>query len=107
MLYVSFYHVRHEQLDRLRTWMKDLKRRRAEALESYQQEGVRHELAYLLEGREGPVLVYIAEVGERDKARSAYLASKLPIDLEHREVMREVVCGREKVEVLYECIVDE
>jgi hypothetical protein len=106
MLYASFYRVHPEQVQRLRDWMKELERRRPEALESYRQEGARHELAYLIEGQAGPVLVYLAEVEDLEKARAAFQSSQLPIDLEHREVMHGVVLGRADVELLYECLVD-
>jgi len=106
MLYASFYRVHPEQVQALRDWMKQLELRRAEALESYRQEGTRHELAYLIEGQAGPVLVYLAEVENPEKARAAFQRSQLPIDLEHREIMHSVVSGRAEVELLYDCLVD-
>ncbi len=105
MLYVSFYHVRPDKVERLRSWMQEISRRRVEALQSYAQEGTRHELAYLAHAREGPVLISIAEVEDREKARAAFRSSTLPIDLEHRRVIHEVVSGRADIELLYECSV--
>ena len=106
MLYVSFYAIRDGEVDHLRSWMKEVSQRKDEALASYAQEGTRDELAYLVEGKSGPDLVYIAEVEDPERAREAFRSSKLPIDLEHRQVMRQVVSGRVEAELLYECAVD-
>jgi hypothetical protein len=104
MLWAAFYSVRPEKVDRLRGWMDEIGGRRDEVLASYAQEGTRHELAYLVRGEDGPILVYIAEVENIDRARAAFRESELPIDLEHREVMRGVVAGREEAELLFECV---
>jgi hypothetical protein len=86
--------------------MKEISRRREEALASYRDEGTRHEQAYLIEGRNSPILIYVAEVEDVERARQAFLASKLPIDLQHRETMREAVAGRLEPELLFECAVE-
>ena len=61
------------------------------------------EIAYLLEGRDGPVLVYMMDAQDWDQARRAYQASTLAIDLQHREIMEEVSDGPAATEMLYEC----
>jgi hypothetical protein len=103
MLWAAFYRVKPDKVDRLREWMGEIARRRDEVLASYAQEGTRHEAAYLLRDERGPLLVYLAEVENIEQARAAFGASQLPIDLEHRVVMRDVVAGREEAELLFEC----
>jgi Family of unknown function (DUF6176) len=105
MLRVVFSRVRDGQVDRLRAWMHELMSRSEEVGQTFAQEGVRHEVAYLLEAREGPVLVYAIELDDEDRARDAFEHSTLPIDLEHRRIMESALLGRGQaaVELLYEC----
>ncbi len=103
MLRTHFLKVREDQVDRMRWWMAQLNQRRDEVRQTFAQETVHHETAYLLQGRDGPVLVYVAEADDFEQASRAYLSSTLPIDLEHRQVMREVIPGPAEVETLYEC----
>jgi len=103
MLYTRFHRVKPEQVDRLRAWFKELDDREDEATASYEREGTRCVQAHLLEGASGPVLVFIAEVGDPRAARAAYVESRLPIDEQHREVMHSVIVGSAAAELLYEC----
>lgn len=103
MLTVSFSKVRDAQLDKLRAWGRELTRRADEVKETYRQEGVSHEASYLIETRRGWILVFAAEVEDREKARAAYQASTLPIDVEHHRVMQATLNGAFEAELLYEC----
>ena len=107
MLAVAFYRIHADQVVRLREWMGEITTRRDEALQTYAQEGVRHEMGYLLEDRHGPILVWVMEVHDRDEATHAFLNSKLPIDLQHKQIMRELVAEWIKPEVVYECLVSK
>ena len=100
MLEVVFSRVEEARVEQLRAWMEELGHREDEVLETFRNEGTRHERAFLLEGRDGPVLVYAIEAEDPERARQAYSDSTLPIDLEHRRVMREVLSGRSEVEEL-------
>ena len=104
MLRVVFSRVRDGQVDRLRVWMRELMARPDEVRATFDQEGVRHEVAYLVQAREGPVLVYAIELEDEDRAQQAFEHSTLPIDLEHRRTMTEVLeaRGQASVELLYE-----
>ncbi len=102
MLQVSFRKVHPGKVDRLRWWMSELMRRRNEVIETFQNEGTYHEMAYLLHTADGPVLVYAIESEDLERGRQAYHASTLRIDLEHRGVMKEVVAGRVEAELLYD-----
>jgi Family of unknown function (DUF6176) len=103
VLVVRFSSVKPDQLDRLRSWMGELMRRRDEVRETFKQETVRQEVAYLLPGREGPILVYAVEAEDTEHAGRVARASTLPIDIEHRHVMGEVLQGAADAELLYEC----
>ena len=107
MLIVDFYRIHSDQVARLREWMREITTRRNEALETYAQEGVRHEMGCLIDGRDGPMLVWVMEVRDRDEATHAFLNSKLPIDLQHKQVMRQVVAEWIKPQALYECLVSK
>ena len=100
MLEVVFSRVREDKVDDLKGWMEELKNREDEVLETFRNEGTRHERVFLLEGFDGPVLVYAMEMGDPEGARRAYLNSDLPIDQEHRRVMGEVLSGRAEAEEL-------
>src|SRR5215471_12768966 len=91
MVGVRFFKVQPEKLDRLRAWMAELARRDEEVRETFRQETVRHELAYLIEGPAGPILVYLIEAEDLEQAARTARESHLPIDLEHRRVMAEVL----------------
>jgi Family of unknown function (DUF6176) len=103
VLVIKFSSVRPDELDRLRSWMGELMRRRNEVLETFEQETVRHEVAYLLEGRDGPILVYAIEAEDADRAGRVFQASTLPIDVEHKRVMEASLDGPAQAELLYEC----
>jgi len=104
MLRVVFSRVKDGQVDRLRAWMRELMDRPDEVRQTFAQEGVRHEVAYLVEAREGPLLVYAIELEDEDRALEAFNNSTLPLDLEHRRTMESVLAGRGQATVqwLYE-----
>jgi hypothetical protein len=91
MVRVRCFRVRAEKVGRLRDWMAELSRRRDEVLETFANESVRHEVGYLLETTDGPVLVYVIEAEDLEQAAKAVEENPLPIDLEHRKVMQEVL----------------
>lgn len=92
--------VKKDKVDVLKSWMEELRRREGEVLETMRNEGSRHEAAYLLENAEGPVLVWVQEVADPERAHRVFRESGAPIDSEHREVMGEVISGRLRTEEL-------
>jgi Family of unknown function (DUF6176) len=102
MLRVGFLKVRPDQVDRLRAWTQELTQRRDEVLETFRAESTRHECAYLLQGASGLILVYVQQVDDPERARRAFAASQLPIDLEHKQVMAEVREGPAEAELLFD-----
>lgn len=68
MLRVRMIRVHHDRVERLRAWFRELSSRRAEVLTTFNQEGTRAESVHLLPGSEGPVLVYVMEIDDPEKA---------------------------------------
>ena len=103
VLRVRFFRIKPEKVDRLRAWMEELSRRHDEVLETFAQETVQQEAAWLMETAEGTILVYAIEADDLDQARRAFEEKPLPIDLEHRAVMDEVI----EVPIELEQLLDE
>ena len=99
--------VKPEHENRLREWMLELSRRSSEVRETFAQEGVRHEQAFLLKTAGGPVLIYAMEALDHERAAVAYRNSGLPIDHEHKRVMAQVLGEPANAELLYECVANE
>lgn len=91
MLKVAMRRVADGEVDRLRSWMSELMQRRDEVVATFENEGVRHELAYLLPVTDGWILVYAMEMEDPERASAAFRASSLPIDHEHKQVMAKVL----------------
>src|SRR6266545_1169236 len=91
MLKVAIHRVHPEKEQQLRDWLAELMRRQDEVRETFAQETVRHEQAYLLPTSDGPMLVYAMEVADFERGRAAFLNSTLAIDSEHKKVMRDVL----------------
>jgi len=102
MLKVSIQMVKPGQEGKLRDWMSELMSRKDEVRETFKQETVRHEQAYLMQINGGTALVYIVEADDLEQASKAYKDSTLPIDAEHRDVMQQVLGDRLPAELLYE-----
>ena len=95
--------VREDKEELLREWMQELMRRRAEVLETFEQEGVTRELAFVVTLSETEkVLLYVMDVDDPQRAREAFEQSTLPIDAEHRRVMAEALGERVEVELVYD-----
>ena len=74
--------------------------RREEALATLDDEGCSHELAVLVEGPDGPLVIYAMEVESIEKSRDAADSSTHRIDKEHRAVMDKAVGERPSLEKL-------
>ena len=89
MLRVTIRNVHADKVDELREWLHMVNdRRRAEALATLVDEGCSHEQALLIDGKDGPVVVYVMEVADVEESRRAAEKSTHPIDADHRNVMR-------------------
>jgi hypothetical protein len=107
MLEVAFRRVKEGEVGRLRAWMAELNRRGDEVRETFRQETVRHERAWLLQGADAPILVYAIEAEDPELGHRVARESTLPIDVEHRRLMAEVLEGPADVEPLYECSLED
>jgi Family of unknown function (DUF6176) len=89
MLRVAIRHVRPAHVDDLREWLQTVNGpRRDEALETLVEETCTHEQAFLIEGKEGPVLVYVMEVADVEQSRRAPERSSHRVDADHKRVMQ-------------------
>ena len=103
LLKVSVSEVKPGSEDRLRSWLRELDSRGEEVRETFEQETVRQEQAYLIDGARGLLLVYVSVAEDHERARSAFEASTLPIDAEHAAVMEAVIARRLDVAPIFDC----
>lgn len=99
---MAIYRVHPDKVELLTAWFAELQSRAHEVRETFRQEGVTQEQAYLLPTSDGPVLLYAVEAVDHDRARDAFLRSRLPIDLEHKAVMGYALAGPAGAELLYD-----
>jgi hypothetical protein len=93
VIHVTVYRVRPGKLDQLKAWFAEVSARADEVRETFVQEGVAHEQAFLMEADGGHQLVYAVECEDYDAARAVFSKSTLPIDVRHREIMPELTEG--------------
>lgn len=73
---------------RLREWMREIRTRRDEAIETLQHEGMISEAAFLERTNDGDYLIYYMEAEDldRDRVYEAFESSPYGIDHEHQEL---------------------
>ncbi len=74
--------------------------RREEALATLDDEGCSHELAVLVEGPDGPMVIYAMEVESVERSIEVANSSTHRIDQEHRGVMDVAIGARPSIECL-------
>lgn len=102
MIRVAFRKIAPDKIEKLRSWMAEAQRRDDEVRETFRQETVRHEQAYLIDSADDHILVYVMELEDPESARQAFQESALKIDHEHRAVMADVVEANVEAELLYD-----
>jgi len=102
MLRVTIQRIRPEKERRLRDWLAELNSRADEVRETFRNETVRAEQAYIVPGEGGPLLVYVTEAEDFDQGSKTFAASRHRIDAEHREVMRECLAESVSLSPLYD-----
>ena len=105
MIHTSIKRVHPDKVELLRAWFAEGTRRADEVRETFRQEGVRHEQAYLINTSDGTLLVYTSELGDFDRAWEAFVGSELPIDAEHKKVMAEALAGDADIELVFDLTV--
>jgi hypothetical protein len=92
MLRVAIRPVKPGRAGQLRAWLAEVNgSRREEALATLADEGCTHEQAFLIEGAEGPLLIYVMEVDDIEASQEAARSSAHPIDAVHKRVMERSV----------------
>jgi hypothetical protein len=101
MLRVVIRQVQPGRTEELRAWLAQAGGpRRQEALDTLADEGCAHEMAFLIEGKDGPVVVYAMEVEDERKVMEAFSSSRHQIDAEHKQVMEGTLGANVHSEVL-------
>lgn len=91
MLQTWIHRVRPGMEARLQDWLSELTWRAEEVRESLRASGIRAEQAFMVPGDGGSLLVYVSEADDQVFAAQVFASSSLPIDEQHRQVMRECV----------------
>ena len=102
MIKVSIRRIRPEKEQRLRAWLAELNSRAEEVRETFRDETVCAEQAYIVPGDTGPLLVYVMEAEDFERGSKAFATSHHKIDAEHKDVMRECLGESVNVAPLYE-----
>lgn len=90
MIQMSVHRVRPGHEQQLRDWFAALHGpRRAEAEVTLREEGIDHETAALVDGRDGLLLVYAMQTEDPARAKAVADSSTHAVDAHHRRVLRE------------------
>jgi len=97
--------IKAGKTQRLRDWYAELEDRKEEAFQTLDNEGVRQEIAFILNTEHGDMLCVFIEVDDMDEANKAFFSSPYEIDHQHRAVMDETTVGgsegRKNAELMY------
>jgi hypothetical protein len=101
VIQLSVRKVNPEHLELFRHWMAQIDGpRRAEALATLMNEGCTHEIAALIEGPDGPIVIYAMEIESVERSRNAAENSTYAIDKDHYSVMERATGDRVPLEIL-------
>ena len=98
--------IKEGKADRLRAWYRELGSRSDEAFETLDNEGIRQEVAFILNTEHGELLCVFLEVDkDMEEANQAFFSSPFEVDHQHRAVMDETTEGgsegRKYAELMY------
>jgi len=96
MIMVQFARIHADKADTLLGWMDELAEREQEAHETMAADSITHEVAYLLETKEGPVFISVMFATDPELAERMRFASKHPIAEKYRVIMKDAL-----VEILH------
>ncbi|NKC00300.1 MAG: hypothetical protein GKR90_17690 [Pseudomonadales bacterium] len=94
MLHINIYPIRKEKESRLRAWLSELNNRADEVRQTFADESVRAEQAYIVSTSDGPLLIYAIEAENFEQGAKAYASSTHPIDAQHKEIKLECLEAR-------------
>jgi len=89
MLKIVIRKVIPDKEQKLRNWLAELNLRSDEVRATFECESTRGEMAYIVPGEDGPLLIYAMEAEGFEQAAKAYFSSDHDIDSEHRALMNE------------------
>lgn len=99
------YRIKPERESRLREWLLELNKRADEVRETFRDETVRAEQAYIIPTTDGPIFVHAMEAEDCERAADAYRHSKHPIDAEAVEVMQECLDQSLRLSAIYDVVI--
>jgi len=102
MLRVWISRIRPDKESRLRAWLAELGARADEVRATFLDETVRAELAYIIAGDTGPLLIYVIEAEDPERGSQAFANSRHKIDTEHKAVMHECLAEPLQLVPLYD-----
>jgi len=102
MLKVGIIRIRPEKEERLRAWLAELNVRADEVRETFRDETVRAEKAYMVPAESGSLLVYVVEAEDFERGAKAFAESRHKIDAEHKAIMQECLAESLPLAPLYD-----
>ena len=92
--------------DHLREWYRELGSRSDESFQTLDNEGIRQEIAFILDTEHGELLCVFLELEkDMDEANNAFFSSPFEIDHRHMAVMDDTTVGgargRKSAEMMY------
>lgn len=96
--------IEEGKTERLKEWIAEIRDRKEEAIQTLKNEGMHSETAFIEHTDDGDYLVYYMRADDIDEVFEAFRASSHEIDIEHKEVMRDVLESAENegdYELLY------
>jgi hypothetical protein len=97
----TFSKIKPGCLENVRNWLSTLKTRKEEVLESFRQEGVILESAFIREENNQHFLVYYMFAKDVEVAMSIFRESKLDIDHFHQKCWKEFTENHQILEPLF------
>jgi len=106
MLHVTFRRVGNAEAEEVRKSLSAMRNRAAEVEEALRQESSSEEVCYLLPPSDEHLLVFASWLADPDRASSAFAASRLPVDIELKEIFAKASPGPAAAQTLYRVAVD-
>jgi hypothetical protein len=91
MIMLQFTRINPDKVGKLLDWMDELAGREQEALETMAADSITHEVAYLLDTKDGPIFISAMFANDPDHAERMRFSSTHPIAQKYREIMHDVL----------------
>ncbi|HEY2811690.1 MAG TPA: DUF6176 family protein [Rhabdochlamydiaceae bacterium] len=98
----TYSKIKEGCVEKVKAWLSTIQsERREETLQSFSNEGVWLEAAFIREAEDGLYLVYFMRAQNVKQALAAFQNSTLPIDIFHRECCQQLTEGHEILTTVY------